>query len=62
MTVKQLAKDILYHLLISDIRSPDICAETLSSFGKDSVHIKKLKSFVDAKSVIGFDTGKEYSR
>ena len=62
VTVKQLAKDILYHLLISSIREPDISADTLSGFSKDSAHIKRLKSFVDAKSVIGFGTEEEGSR
>ena len=61
-TVKQLAKDILYHLLISDIRDPNISEDMLSRFSKDSAHIKRLKSFVDVKSAIGFGIAGEYSR
>ena len=63
VTVKHLAKDVLYHLLMSEVKSRSISADMLGSFAKDSAHINKLKSFVGTKSVIGFSSGaEEYSR
>ena len=62
VTVRQLAKDILYHLLVSDIRSQKISADMLCDFSEDSAYIKRLKTFVNAKSVIGFGNGGERAR
>ena len=62
VTVKQLAKDILYQLLISDMKSQSISADILSGFSKDSAYIKRLKSFVEARSVIGFGATGAFSK
>ena len=53
-TIKQLANDILYSLLTSNISGYDISADMLSGFNRDSAYIKRIKTFVGASSTIGF--------
>ena len=53
-TIKQLANDILYSLLTSNISGYDISADMLSSFNKDSAYVKRIKTFVGTSSTIGF--------
>jgi hypothetical protein len=62
-TIKQLANDILYSLLASNISGYDISADMLCGFNKDSAYIKRIKTFVGTSSTIGFVPSLEdYSR
>jgi len=54
ITIKQLANDILYSLLTSNISSYEIHANMLTGFNKDSAYVKRIKTFVGASSAIGF--------
>ena len=58
-TIKQLANDILYSLFTSTLKSNNISAEMLNSFAKDSAYIKRIKTFVGASNVIGFNSSAE---
>jgi len=58
-TVKQLANDILYSLLTSNISGYEITADMLKSFNKDSAYVKRIKISAGDNSVIGFGSTKE---
>ena len=62
VTVNQLARDILYQLLISDTGNQSISADMLVDFNKDSTYINRLKSFVETRNIIGFGATEEFSR
>ena len=59
MTIRQLANDILYSLLTSEISSNNISAALLSDFSRDSSYIKRIKTFVGNRRAIGFNTSLE---
>ena len=62
-TIKQLANDILYSLLTSNLNSYEISAEILSGFTKDSAYIKRIKTLIGSGNVIGFGSSMEdYSK
>ena len=62
-TIKQLANDILYSLLTSDIGGYEISADMLSGFNKDSAYVKRIKTFIVANTVLGFNSSvEEYTR
>jgi len=57
VTIKQIANDILYSLLTSNLSGNNISAEMLSNFNKDSEYIKRIKNKVEKrkiKSITGF--------
>ena len=54
-TIKQLAKDILYSLLTSDISRREISAELLASFTKESSYVRRIKTLGGTERTIGFD-------
>jgi len=58
-TIKQLANDILYSLLTSDINGYQISAEMLSGFSRDSAYVKRIKTNDSVGSVIGFGSPME---
>jgi hypothetical protein len=58
-TIKQLANDILYSLLTSNISGYEISADMLSGFNKDSAYVKRIKTFVIANTVLGFNSSME---
>jgi len=58
-TIKQLANDILYSLLTSNINSYTITADMLTGFNKDSTYVKRIKTLVGDTGVIGFGSLKE---
>jgi len=53
VTINQLANDILYSLLASDLNNNKITAEMISNFKKESVYINRIKS-AGKNSAIGF--------
>ena len=58
-TIKQLANDILFSLLTSNLNGHDISADMLSDFRKDSAYIKRIKKFIGSGNVIGFNASME---
>jgi len=58
-TIKQLANDILYSLLTSNINGYNITADMLTGFNKDSTYVKRIKTLVGDTNVIGFGSLKE---
>ena len=62
-TIKQLANDILFNLLTSNINDNNISAEMISSFTKDSLYVKRIKTLTSASNIIGFGSqSEEYSK
>jgi hypothetical protein len=59
ITIKQLANDVLYSLLTSNINGYEISADMLSGFNKNSAYIKRIKAFVGTNKVMGFGTSME---
>ena len=62
VTINQLANDIMYKLLTSNIKSNEITAEMLSNFGKNSSYVKRLKKLFGNGNIVGFTQNKEYSK
>ena len=58
-TVRQLANDILYSLLTSNLSGYEISADMLSGFNKNSAYVKRIKTFVGSSNSIGFGSSKE---
>jgi len=54
ITIKQIANDILYSLLTSNICSNKISSEMLSDFNKESAYISRIKSLPVSHNVVGF--------
>jgi len=54
ITIRQLANDILYSILTSDLKGVMISADMLSEFAKNSAYVKRIKAFVGVPNVIGF--------
>jgi hypothetical protein len=62
-TIKQLANDIFYNLLASNITGYEISADMLADFNKDSNYVKRIKTYAGDNSVIGFGSSiEEYPR
>jgi len=57
-TIKQLANDILYSLLASNISGYEITADMLKGFNKDSAYVKRIKTLTTDSGVIGFGSAK----
>jgi len=55
ITIKQLASDVLYSLLTSEICQNEISANMLTSFTRDSSYIKRIKALAGVNRGIGFD-------
>jgi len=58
-TIKQLANDILYSLLTSNINGYEITADMLTGFNKDSAYVKRIKSLAGDNNIIGFGSSNE---
>jgi len=54
VTIKQVANDILYSLLTSNLNTNIISSEMISDFSKDSAYINRIKFDAEKNSVIGF--------
>lgn len=62
-TIKQLANDILYSLLTSNINGYEITADMLTGFNKDSQYVKRIKTLAGDSNIIGFgSSSEEYSK
>ena len=57
-TIRQLASDIIYGLLASEVGGDAISADRLCRFSKDSAYIRRIKAFRGNK-VMGFGAQKE---
>lgn len=53
VTIKQMANDILYSLLTSNLSGNNISSEMLSGFNKDSAYIKRIKTLGN-DNIVGF--------
>jgi hypothetical protein len=62
VTIGQLANDIMYSMLTSNIKSNQISADALSGFTKDSAYVKRIKAFVGVPNVIGFGAMEEHAK
>ena len=58
-TIKQLANDILYSLLASNINGYEITADMLKGFNKDSAYVKRIKTLTNDNNIIGFGSLEE---
>jgi len=58
-TIKQLANDILYSLLTSNINGYEITADMLTGFNRDSAYVKRIKSLAGDNNIIGFGSSNE---
>jgi len=54
VTIKQIANDILYNLLTSNLNTNKISSEMISDFDKDSAYIKQIKYDAEKSNVVGF--------
>lgn len=59
VTIKKYANDVIFGLLTSELKGYEINADMLSEFNKDSVYIKRLKTFVSVNNTIGFSSSLE---
>jgi hypothetical protein len=57
-TIKQLANDIIYSLLVSNLNSCEIKADALCNFSKDMGYIKRIKTS-GGKNKLGFGLKEE---
>ena len=60
-TIKQLSNDIVYSLLMYDLKSYEISADMLNGYARDSAYVKRIKTS-DGNKRIGFNTKEEYSK
>jgi hypothetical protein len=59
VTIKQLANDIMYNLLTSNINNNEITVDLLSNFDKKSSYVKRLKKLFGNDSIVGFTQNEE---